>query len=121
LFFKIFRVEPDSLGDGIALPIAAIQAFVPAEACQVDGDDEFNALRCKTRANSVRCYLDFNSAVLIARCRKQRGCIFGNEALSPVGSPKDFPWLLDGLRDCRQAFDAALLACKKLTEPCQFP
>jgi hypothetical protein len=28
---------------------------------------------------------------------------------------------LQGLRDCRQAFDAALLAVKKLTEACQFP
>ena len=69
----------------------------------------------------VRCCLDFISTVLIARCRKQRGCIFGIETPPLVGSPKDLLRLPEGLGDCRQAFDAALLACKKLTESSHFP
>jgi hypothetical protein len=121
LLLEILEAEPDSLGDGIALPIAAIQALVLAIACQVDRDDEFDGFGRETRANSVGCCLDFNSTVLIARRGKQTGCIFGIQTLSPVSPPKDLLRLPERLRDCRQAFEAALRACKKLTEPCQFP
>ena len=119
LLLEILQAEPDSLGDGIALPIAAIQAFVLAEAGQVDGDDEFHRLARETAAYPVCSLAHLIESTLIPGRGKQGGGVFGAQALSLAGRAKDLLERASRFRQARPAFEPGRLAGKILTEGSQ--